>query len=116
MDEIWKELIRAVPWGAVIIILRWLDIKEKVEERKDRENNAKDKAQQDRDSQQMIASSYANAINSLAKSVQDQTMRDENSTRELKETLLEQYKNMGITKDLLDFARIRLQEQETKKR
>lgn len=94
MDAVWQELIRAVPWGAVIIILRWLDIKEKTEERRERDINAKDIAQQNRDNQIVVGKAYADAINNLASIVAD-----------TKNTVIEQYKNIGITQDLIDIAK-----------
>lgn len=104
MDAIWQELIRAVPWGAVIIILRWLDIKEKTEERRERDANAKEKAEQDRASAQVQSQTYASAINSLVKVIELSNSNVVESIKELKETLLEQYRRMGITQELKDVA------------
>ena len=105
MDAVWNELIRAVPWGTVIIILRLLDIREKAEERKERDANAKEKSLQDRETSQLIAKSYADAINTLARSVVDMTSRTESSIKEFKEAVLQQYESMKITQDLLDAAK-----------
>lgn len=114
MDSAWQELIRAAPWGAVILVLRWLEMKEKKEERgerdaerTERDNNAKERAQAERESQQYIAKVYADAINTLAKSVADGTMRTEKAIVEMKESVLEQYKKMGITQELIDFKESR---------
>lgn len=91
MDAVWQELIRAVPWGAVIIILRWLDIKEKQEERRERDTNAKEMAQQNRETQIIVGKGFADALNNMASVVGD-----------LKLTVIDQYKNIGITQDLID--------------
>lgn len=116
MDAVWQELIRAVPWGAVIIILRWLDIKEKTVERHERENNARDKASQDRETQQVIAKAYADAINALAKVTELSSNNIVSTINEFKSVMIEKYDDMGITKELLEMARIRIQEQPKDKR
>lgn len=105
MDVIWQELIKALPWGFVIIALRYLDIKEKADERKERDANAKEKSAADRETTQLVAKSYADAINALARSVADNSAKMDSSIKDFKEAVLEQYKNMGITQDLLDIAR-----------
>ena len=105
MDAVWTELIKALPWGFVIIALRWLEIKEKSDERTERDSNAKDKSEKDRETQQVIAKAYADAINAMARSVIDMTARTEKSITDFRDTVLEQYKNIGITQDLLDVAR-----------
>lgn len=105
MDAVWQELIKALPWGFVIIALRYLDIKEKADERKERDTNAKEKSSADRETAQIVSKSYADAINALARSVADSSMRMDSSIKDFKEAVLEQYKNMGITQDLLDIAR-----------
>lgn len=105
MDINWKELIIAVPWGAVIVILRWMDIKAEAAKQQERDNNAKEKSLHDRENAQLIAKSYADAINSLARSVVDNTARTEEAIREFRDVVLEQYDNMKITQSLLDIAR-----------
>jgi len=94
MDTVWTELIKALPWGFVIIALRYMDIKEKSIERRERDENAKQKDIADHETQVIIGKTYADAINNLAAVFDD-----------LKTTILDQYKNMGITKDLADAAR-----------
>jgi len=105
VDAVLQELIKALPWGFVIIALRYLDIKEKADERRERDGNAKDKAIQDRETNQYVAKSYADAINTLAKSVSDSSLRMEKSIAEFREAVSKQYESMGITKDLLDMAK-----------
>jgi adenylate kinase len=100
MDSIWQELIRAVPWGTVIIILRYLDIKEKTEERRERDANAKEKAEQDRHSQQLISATYATAINNTVKVMEMGFANTKASIDEFKAATLEQYKKMGITQEI----------------
>jgi ribosome-binding ATPase YchF (GTP1/OBG family) len=97
MDAVWQELIRAVPWGAVIIILRWLDIKEKQTERIERDANAKDKAEQDRQSQIAISQTYASAINNLNKVHEISTANIVDAIKEMRMSISEQYRKMGIT-------------------
>ncbi len=92
--EMWSELIKALPWGFVLIVMRWLDIKEKQEERKERDANAKEISEKNRETQIIMGKAYADAINNLASVVTD-----------LKATIADQYKNLGITKDLLDIAK-----------
>lgn len=104
MDELWKTLIQVAPWGFVIIALRYLDIKEKADERHERDANAKDKSAADRETQIIINKTYADAINNLANVVSD-----------FKSTILQQYENIGITQDLVKIAKERFQG-ETKKR
>lgn len=103
MDAVWNELIRAVPWGAVIIILRWLDIKAQAEERKERDNNAKENRIADRETQIIVGKAYADAINNIAGIVID-----------TKNTVIEHYKNIGITQDLVDMAKENFQRKDKK--
>lgn len=105
MDTVWIELIKALPWGFVIIALRYLDIREKAEERKERDLNAKDKSERDRETQQLISKSYADAINALARSLTESSSKTEGTLNEFKAAVLEQYKSMGITQDLLEAAK-----------
>lgn len=111
MDTVLQELIKALPWGFVIIALRYLDIKEKADERRERDNNTKEKAQQEREHSLAIAKAYADAMNTLAKSVVDTAGRIENSIKDLREAMSEQYRNMGITQELLEVARQELTKQ-----
>ena len=102
MDAAWIELIKAIPWGAVIVILRWLDIKEKTEERKERDANAKDKAEQDRATQITISQSYASAINNLNKVTELSSSSIVTAINDFKAATLDQYRKMGVTQDILD--------------
>lgn len=104
MDAIWQELIRAVPWGAVIVILRWLDIKDQAEQRKDREANAKEKAERDRETSIVVAQTYASAINNMVKVTEMSINSLVSSVNEFKETVLEQYRKMGATQEIIDLA------------
>ena len=104
MDAVWAELIKALPWGFVIIALRYLDIKEKTEERKERDLNAKEKSILDRETQTYIGKAYAEAINNLASVISD-----------FKSTVVKQYENMGITQDLLQMAKENYKEKREKK-
>lgn len=91
MDELWKTLIQVAPWGFVIIALRYLDIKEKADERRERDANAKEMAQQNRETQIIVGKGFADAINNIASVVGD-----------VKMTVIDQYKNIGITQDVID--------------
>jgi regulator of protease activity HflC (stomatin/prohibitin superfamily) len=127
MDAAIQELVKQSPWAASILGVIWLLLRyvermyDKMtlaaeNERQERTASAISKAQQDRETQQIIAKTYADAINTLAKSVSELSERNEKSMREFKEAVLEQYKNMGVTKEILDFAMNRIKEQEIKKK
>lgn len=109
MDEVWKELIKALPWGFVIIALRYMDIKAQITQQAERDKNATDKSNKDRETQIIIGKTYADAINNLASVFND-----------LKTTIIEQYKEqnakMAITQELFDLASERYKEPETKQR
>lgn len=113
MDAAWQELIHAVPWGAVILALEWMKLQANERAQKERDTNAKDKAQADRESNQQVAKAYADAINTLAKSIIDQTTRTENAINDFKTTVIKQYDSMGITQELLEMAKLRIQRGET---
>ncbi len=102
MESAWIELIKAIPWGAVIVILRWLDIKEKTEERKERDANAKDKAEQDRITQITISQSYASAINNLNKVTELSSSNIVASINEFKTATLGEFRKLGSTQDILE--------------
>lgn len=93
-----RQLVLTAPWGVVIIILRWMDIKAQAEERHERVAEAKEKSLQDREHQIVINKTYADAINNLASVVVD-----------TKNTVIDQYNNIGITQDLLNIAKESLQ-------
>ena len=127
MDAAIQELVKQSPWAASILGVIWLLLRyvermyDKMtlaseNERQERTASAIAKAQQDRETQQIIAKTYADAINTLAKSVSELSERNEKSMREFKEAVLEQYKNMGVTKEILDFAMGRIKEQEAKRK
>ncbi len=102
MDDLWKELVRSVPWGVVIIALRWLDIREKTEERRERDANAKDKAEQDRQAQIAISSTYASAINSMNQVIQVKIESIDRTIQDFKSTVSDQYRRMGVTQELME--------------
>lgn len=105
MDAVWQELIRAAPWGAVIVILRYMDLKAEADARKERAENAREKSEQDRQTQTAVSQSYASAINNLVKSTSDDTNRLITAIGEFRNSVSEQYEKMGVTADLLDMAR-----------
>ncbi len=105
MDEVWKTLIQSAPWGAVIIALRWMDIRAAADRERERDANAKEKGIADRETAIIVGKAYADAINNLASIIAD-----------IKNTIIEQYKNMGITQDLIEIARERFQGEEKRKR
>ncbi len=109
MDQAWQELIRAAPWGAVILGLEWMKLQASERAQKERDTNAKEKAQADRESAQVVAKAYADAINTLAKSIIDQTARIESAIVDMKTTVTKQYDSMGITQELLEMAKMRIQ-------
>ena len=112
MDPLWRdallELIRAAPWGTVIIILRYMDNKAEAQARKERSENAKEKSEFDRQTQVLVSQNYANAINALAKSTDDSASRIVATLTEFRASVSEQYEKMGVTADLLDMARAEL--------
>lgn len=108
METVWQELIRAVPWGAVIIILRILDIRAQKDERTERGLNAAEKSQHDRENQITINKTYAEAINALAQAVETGSNTTADAIKDLKTTVIEKYDNLGVTKDLLDIAKKQL--------
>jgi hypothetical protein len=104
VDTVWAELIRAAPWGAVIVILRWLDIKAQADRDKERDANAKEKAEQDRQTQITISQTYASAINSLNRVTEMSSSNIVESIKEFKETVIEQYRKMGATQEIVEMA------------
>lgn len=114
MDAVWQKLLENSILGFVIVALRYLDIQDRTAERKERDTNAKEKAEADRQSNQNIARSYAEAMNTLAKALVDSTTRMENSMNSVKDAVIEKYNDLGITKDVLEkLSRV---EQATKQR
>lgn len=100
--ETWKTIAIAAPWGVIIVVLRWIDTRYEMEKQKERDANSKEKSQADRESNQIVARAYADAINNLAKSITEQSIRIEGSIHDFKDTVLKQYEAMGITQDLRD--------------
>lgn len=105
MSEVWQELIKALPWGFVIIVLQYLQLKDRKEERTERATNAADKAELDRthemEKNKLWAESVKYAIDEQSKSAQNIIM----AISAMQKDIQEKYDAMGITKDLLDAAR-----------
>lgn len=97
MDTVWAELIKALPWGFVLLVMRYLEIKDQKEQRIERAANAAEKAKLERDfdmeKNKMWMETIKNSMDGYKEIVAALDV--------MKKDLLEKYESMGITKDLL---------------
>lgn len=97
MDTVWQELIKALPWGFVLLVMRYLEIKDQKEQRIERAANAAEKAKLERDfdmeKNKMWMETIKNSMDGYKEIVAALDV--------MKKDLLEKYESMGITKDLL---------------
>jgi hypothetical protein len=111
MDTVWVELIKALPWGFVILVLQYMNLKDKKEERIERALNAAEKSETDKsydmEKNRLWSETIKYSIDKEAQSSQSII----GAIKEMQKDLQEKYESMGITKDLLDAARRELARQ-----
>lgn len=105
MDEVWKTLIQAAPWGFVIIVMRYLEIRNTKEERAERASNAAQKATEDRNHEIEKNKLWAETIKNILDRQAESSKAIVDAIAKMERDLQEKYESMGITKDLLDAAR-----------
>jgi len=106
MDAVWTELIKALPWGFVILVLQYLSLKDKKEERIERALNAAEKAKDEK-----LYDMEKNRLwMEMIKNSMDASKNIVTAIEVMQKDLAEKYASMGITKDLLDAARRELRE------
>jgi hypothetical protein len=101
MDTVWTELIKALPWGFVIIVLQYLQLKDRKEERAERAANAADKAKLDKEYDMEKNKAWMQTVNNSINGYKEIVSAIDMMQKDLQE----KYAAMGITKDLLDAAR-----------
>ncbi len=105
MEQVWQELIKALPWGFVLIAMRYLEIKDQKDQRIERANNAADKAKVERDFEMEKNKLWAETIKTILDRQVETTKQIVSAIANMEKDLQEKYESMGITKDLLDAAR-----------
>jgi hypothetical protein len=105
MDAVWVELIKALPWGFVIIVMQYLQLKDRKEERIERSANAADKAIKEKEFEQEKNRLWADTIKGILDRQSETSKQIVDAIREMQRDLQDKYESMGITKDLLDAAR-----------
>jgi hypothetical protein len=116
MDAVWQELIKALPWGFVLIVMRYLEIKDQKEQRVERAANAKEaealrvanaaeKARVERDFEMEKNKLWAETIKTVLDRQTEASQRIVTALTAMQKDLSDKYDSMGITKDLLDAAR-----------
>jgi len=105
MDAVWQELIKALPWGFVIIVLQYLQLRDRKEERIERAINAAEKNVKDKDHDSEKNKLWAETIKIILDRQSETSKQIVDAIKEMQIDLQERYASMGITKDLLDAAR-----------
>jgi hypothetical protein len=105
MDTVWIELIKALPWGFVLLVMRYMEIKDQRDQRIERVSNAADKAKVERDFEMEKNKLWAETIKTVLDKQVDSTREITTALKEMHKDLQDKYESMGITKDLLDAAR-----------
>lgn len=105
MDAVFQELIKALPWGFVLIVMRYLEIKDNKEQRIERSANAADKAATERAYDMEKNKLWAESIKYSIDKQSESAIAITTALKEMQKDLQEKYESMGITKDLLDAAR-----------
>jgi hypothetical protein len=116
MDAVFQELIKALPWGFVLIAMQYLNLRNQEKERQERAANLKDadaqrasnaaeKAKVERDFEMEKNKLWAETIKTVLDRQTEASQSIVGALLALKEDLQKKYDSMGITKDLLDAAR-----------
>jgi hypothetical protein len=111
MDAVWQELIKALPWGFVIITLQYLQLKDRKDERIERASNAADIAIREREHDSEKNKLWAETIKSVLDRQTEASSAIVGAIQTMQKDLQEKYESMGITKDLLDAARREISKQ-----
>ena len=114
MDAVWQELIKALPWGFVIIVLQYLQLKDRKEERTERAINAAEKSIKDKEHDSEKNKLWSETIKSILDRQTESSNAIVSAIKEMQKDLQEKYEAMGITKDLLDAARREIARQHRK--
>lgn len=105
MDTVWIELIKALPWGFVLLVQQFLNLRDKEKERVERAINAQQKAEADKNYDMEKNRLWSETIKySIDKEAQS-SQAIVGAIKEMQKDLQDKYESMGITKDLLDAAR-----------
>jgi hypothetical protein len=116
MDAVYQELIKALPWGFVLIAMQYLNLRNQEKERQERAANLKDaeaqratnaaeKAKVERDFEMEKNKLWAETIKTIMDRQTEASQSIVSALREIHKDLQDKYASMGITKDLLDAAR-----------
>lgn len=105
MDAVWQELIKALPWGFVLLVMRYLEIRDAKDQRAERASNAADKARVEREFEMEKNKLWAETIKTILDRQAASADRIVDALTAMQKDLQEKYESMGITKDLLDAAR-----------
>ena len=101
MDTVWIELIKALPWGFVILVLQYMNLRDKKEERLERALHAAERAKQDKEFDMEKNRLWMETIKNSMDAYKNIVLAIETMQKDLQD----KYDSMGITKDLLDAAR-----------
>jgi hypothetical protein len=105
MENAFIEVVKASPYGAIIIAVLYLLLKAQKEERVERASNAKEKADADRSHDLEKNRLWAEMIKSISDDNKSSALTIARSVETMQKVLSDQYEKMGITRDLLDEAR-----------
>ncbi len=116
METVWQELIKALPWGFVLLVMRYMEIRDSKEQRveraanikeaeAERAKNAAEKARVERDFEMEKNKLWAETIKTIMDRQVGSAKEITTALAEMHRDLQEKYASFGITKDLLDSAR-----------
>lgn len=108
MENAYIEVVKASPYGAIIIAVLYLLLRAQKEERLERASNAKEKADADRAHDMEKNKLWADTIKSISDDNKQASITIAKSVENMQRVLSDQYDKMGITKDLLTEARTAL--------
>lgn len=105
MDQAFQKLVEQAPWAAAMLGLTWMLLGAAAKERAERIANAKESSDRQRSHELEINNLWANTVKNMIDR-QDVSIRAViDAIKVMHDDLNEQYKNMGITKDLYEAAK-----------
>jgi len=105
MENAYIEVVKASPYGAIIIAVLYLLLRAQKEERLERAINAKERSDADRTHDMEKNKLWSETIKSILDRQTESSQNIVNAIAVMQKDLQDKYESMGITKDLLDAAR-----------
>lgn len=108
MNDVFIEMIKQIPLGAVMLGIVWLFQTNESKREEQRIANAKERETERRNYELQVQSMWASHIKTIVDKIEVGNDKIVNALLEHEKASRERYEKMGITNDLLDMAKEKL--------